>query len=160
MFVYNKKLQYPIKIDRPNPRLASVIISQYGGPDGELGASLRYLSQRYSMPFDELKGLLTDIGTEELGHVEMLQTMIYQLMKDATLEEIKEILYHADDEAFFKLVDWTDKWQFNEAPKSRVDYWLKKMHHIQLNHHHHQVHFQYKNFYCKDRHHHQQQPLF
>ena len=64
MFVYDKKLQYPVKIDKPNPRLASIIISQYGGPDGELGASLRYLSQRYSMPFDELKGLLTDIGTE------------------------------------------------------------------------------------------------
>lgn len=62
MFVYDKKLQYPVKVARPNPRLASVIISQYGGPDGELGASLRYLSQRYSMPFDELKGLLTDIG--------------------------------------------------------------------------------------------------
>ena len=65
MFIYDKKLQYPVKIDKPNPRLASVIISQYGGPDGELGASMRYLSQRYSMPFDELKGLLTDIGTEE-----------------------------------------------------------------------------------------------
>ncbi len=65
MFVYNKKLQYPVKIDKPNPKLASIIISQYGGPDGELGASLRYLSQRYSMPFDELKGLLTDIGIED-----------------------------------------------------------------------------------------------
>lgn len=64
MFIYDKKLQYPVKIDCPNPRLASVIISQYGGPDGEMAASLRYLSQRYSMPFDELKGLLTDIGTE------------------------------------------------------------------------------------------------
>ena len=63
MFVYNKKLQYPVKIDRPNPRLARIILTQYGGPDGELGASLRSLSQRYSMPFDELKGLLTDIGT-------------------------------------------------------------------------------------------------
>ena len=62
MFIYDKKLQYPVKIKNPNPRLASIIISQYGGPDGELGASLRYLSQRYSMPFDELKGLLTDIG--------------------------------------------------------------------------------------------------
>lgn len=67
MFQYDKKLQYPVKIANSNPRLAAVIISQYGGPDGELGASLRYLSQRYSMPFDELKGLLTDIGTEELG---------------------------------------------------------------------------------------------
>lgn len=64
MFVYEKKLQYPVRISRPNPKLASIIISQYGGPDGELGASLRYLSQRYSMPYDELKGLLTDIGTE------------------------------------------------------------------------------------------------
>ena len=63
MFLYDKKLQYPVKIDIPNPKLAAIIISQYGGPDGELGASLRYLSQRYSMPFDELKGLLTDIGT-------------------------------------------------------------------------------------------------
>ena len=62
MFIYDKKLQYPVKIDNPNPRLASIIISQYGGPDGELGASMRYLSQRYSMPFDNLKGLLTDIG--------------------------------------------------------------------------------------------------
>ena len=64
MFVYEKKLQYPVRITNPNPRLASLIISQYGGPDGELGASLRYLSQRYSMPYPELKGLLTDIGTE------------------------------------------------------------------------------------------------
>ena len=64
MFVYEKKLQYPVKVATPNPKLAAVIISQYGGPDGELGASLRYLSQRYSMPYPELKGLLTDIGTE------------------------------------------------------------------------------------------------
>ena len=64
MFSYQKKLQYPVKIDKPNPKLASIIISEYGGPDGELGASLRFLSQRYAMPFDELKGLLTDIGTE------------------------------------------------------------------------------------------------
>lgn len=65
MFIYQKKLQYPINIRRPNPKLASVIISQYGGPDGELGASLRYLSQRYAMPYDEVKAVLTDIGTEE-----------------------------------------------------------------------------------------------
>lgn len=69
MFAYQKKLQYPIKIDKTNPRLASFIISQYGGPDGELSASLRYLSQRYEMPFDDLKGLLTDIGTEEYAHI-------------------------------------------------------------------------------------------
>lgn len=72
MFVYEKKLQYPVKIANVNPRLASIIITQYGGPDGELGASLRYLSQRYSMPFPELKGLLTDIGREasEMFHSE------------------------------------------------------------------------------------------
>ena len=64
MFIYQKKLQYPVKIEKPNPQLARIIISQYGGPDGELSASLRYLSQRFSMPFDDLKGLLTDIGTE------------------------------------------------------------------------------------------------
>ena len=82
MFVYDKKLQYPVKIDKTNPRLASIIISQYGGPDGELGASLRYLSQRYSMPFDELKGLLTDIGTEELGHLEMVGAIVHQLTRN------------------------------------------------------------------------------
>ena len=67
MFQYSKKLQYPVRIRRPNPALAKIILTQYGGPDGELGASLRYLSQRYSMPFDELKGLLTDIGTRRTG---------------------------------------------------------------------------------------------
>ena len=72
MFVYEKKLQYPVRIKNPNPKLAKIIISQYGGPDGELGASMRYLSQRFSMPYSELKGLLTDIGTEELGHLEMV----------------------------------------------------------------------------------------
>ncbi len=89
MFIYNKKLQYPVKIARPNPRLASVIISQYGGPDGELGASLRYLSQRYSMPFDEQKGLLTDIGTEELGHLEMIGAIIHQLTRNLKEKDIE-----------------------------------------------------------------------
>lgn len=69
MFSYEKKLQYPVKITTPNPMLAKLIITQYGGPDGELGASLRYLSQRFSMPYNELKGLLTDVGVEELGHI-------------------------------------------------------------------------------------------
>ena len=90
MFVYEKKLQYPVKIDRPNPRLAALIISQYGGPDGELGASLRYLSQRYSMPFDELKGLLTDIGTEELGHLEMIAAIVHQLTRNLKDNQIKD----------------------------------------------------------------------
>ena len=90
MFIYNKKLQYPVKIAKPNPRLASVIITQYGGPDGELGASLRYLSQRYSMPYDELKGLLTDIGTEELGHLEMVGTIVHQLTRNLKDEQIQD----------------------------------------------------------------------
>ena len=90
MFIYQKKLQYPINIRRPNPKLASVIISQYGGPDGELGASLRYLSQRYSMPYAELKGLLTDIGTEELGHLEMIGAIVHQLTRNLSMEEIEK----------------------------------------------------------------------
>ena len=89
MFVYEKKLQYPVKIKNTNPKLAALIISQYGGPDGELGASLRYLSQRYSMPYPELKGLLTDIGTEELGHLEMIGTIVHQLTRDLTEDQIK-----------------------------------------------------------------------
>lgn len=90
MFVYEKKLQYPVKIKNPNPALAKFIISQYGGPDGELGASMRYLSQRYSMPYPELKGLLTDIGTEELGHLEMVGALVHQLTREMTPEQIKK----------------------------------------------------------------------
>ena len=90
MFVYDKKLQYPVKIANTNPRLAAIIISQYGGPDGELGASLRYLSQRYSMPFDDLKGLLTDIGTEELGHLEMIGAIVHQLSRNLNDSQIKD----------------------------------------------------------------------
>ena len=89
MFVYEKKLQYPVKIKNTNPKLAAIIITQYGGPDGELGASLRYLSQRYSMPYPELKALLTDIGTEELGHLEMIGTIVHQLTRNLTEEQIK-----------------------------------------------------------------------
>ncbi len=95
MFVYEKKLQYPIKIKTPNPRLAKVIMSQYGGPDGELGASLRYLSQRFTMPYNELRGLLTDIGTEELGHLEMVGTLVYQLTRNLTPDQIKDSGYDA-----------------------------------------------------------------
>lgn len=89
MFVYEKKLQYPVKIANTNPKLASIIISQYGGPDGELGASLRYLSQRYSMPYAELKGLLTDIGVEELGHLEMVGSIVHQLTRKLSPEQQK-----------------------------------------------------------------------
>ena len=90
MFIYKKSLQYPVKIDKPNPRLASIILSQYGGPDGELGASLRYLSQRYSMPYAEQKGLLTDIGTEELGHLEMIGALVHQLTRNLKDNQFKD----------------------------------------------------------------------
>ena len=90
MIVYEKKLQDPVRIKNTNPALAKFIISQYGGPDGELGASLRYLSQRYSMPYPELKGLLTDIGTEELGHLEMIGAIVHQLTRDMSPNEIKK----------------------------------------------------------------------
>lgn len=89
MFVYEKKLQYPVRIANPNPALAKFIVSQYGGADGELGASMRYLSQRFSMPYAELKGLLTDIGTEELGHLEMVGAILHQLTREMTPDEIK-----------------------------------------------------------------------
>lgn len=90
MFVYEKKLQFPVKIANPNPKYAQIILSQYGGPDGELGASLRYLSQRYSMPYPELKGLLTDIATEELGHLEMVGAIVHQLTRNLSPEEIRK----------------------------------------------------------------------
>lgn len=90
MWVYEKKLEFPIKIKNPNPAMAKSIITQYGGPDGELGASLRYLSQRYQMPTDMAKGILNDIGTEELAHLEMVGAMVYQLLKDTSIEQIKE----------------------------------------------------------------------
>ena len=90
MWQYLKKLQYPINIKNTNPKLAQIIISQYGGPDGELGASLRYLSQRFSMPYNEVKGLLTDVGIEELAHLEMIGTLVHQLTRNLTPEEIKK----------------------------------------------------------------------
>ncbi len=99
MWSYSKKLQYPIKIERPNPAMAKVIISQFGGPHGELGAATRYLSQRYSMPYGEVKGILTDIGTEELGHMEMVSAIVYQLTRNLTPDEIKKSgfdVYFAD----------------------------------------------------------------
>lgn len=89
MWVYEKRLQYPVKITKTCPKTAKLIISQYGGPDGELSASMRYLSQRYTMPVKEVGGLLTDIGTEELAHMEIICAMVYQLTKNLTMEEIK-----------------------------------------------------------------------
>ena len=95
MWNYEKRLEYPIKIKQTNPTLAAMIISQYGGPDGELGASMRYISQRYSMPYREVSGLLTDIGTEELGHFEMISTMVHQLTRNLTIEQIKGTPFEA-----------------------------------------------------------------
>ncbi|HHU27801.1 TPA: manganese catalase family protein [bacterium] len=90
MWIYDKKLEYPINIKKKDLKMAKFLLSQYGGPNGELAAALRYLTQRYTMPDDYGKALLTDIGTEELGHVEMISTMVYQLVKDATPEELRE----------------------------------------------------------------------
>jgi spore coat protein JC len=89
MWIYEKKLEVPVRVSGPNPRLASYVISQYGGPEGELSASLRYLNQRYSMPTGKAKGVLTDIGTEELAHMEIVATLVYKLMENASVEQIK-----------------------------------------------------------------------
>ena len=90
MWAYEKKLQYPVKIKNPNPKLAQIIISQLGGPDGELAASMRYLNQRYSMPNKKVAGLLTDIGTEELAHLEMVAAILYQLTRNLSEKEIND----------------------------------------------------------------------
>ena len=89
MWIYEKKLQYPVKIKNPNPRLAGIIISQLGGPDGELAASTRYLTQRYTMPWGDAIGMLTDVGTEEISHVELVSAILYQLTRNLTPEQIK-----------------------------------------------------------------------
>lgn len=90
MWNYERRLQYPVNITKSDPEIAKVIISQFGGPDGEMSASMRYLSQRYSMPYREVAGLLTDIGTEELAHMEMICAIVKQLTQDLTPEEIKK----------------------------------------------------------------------
>ena len=89
MWIYDKKLQFPVKIKNPDPKAAQVIISQLGGPDGELAASMRYLNQRYAMPYGEVVGILTDVGTEELAHLEMISAILYQLTRNLTPEQIK-----------------------------------------------------------------------
>lgn len=95
MWNYEKRLQFPIHIKNPNPALAAMIISQYGGPDGESGASMRYLSQRYSMPYREVSGLLTDIATEELSHLEMVSVMVHQLTRNLSVDQIKGTPFEA-----------------------------------------------------------------
>ena len=89
MWIYEKKLEYPVRVSGPNPRLAKIVIEQYGGSDGELGASMRYLSQRYMMPTGMAKGILTDIGTEELAHMELIATLVYKLLKGVTPAQMK-----------------------------------------------------------------------
>ena len=93
MWIYEKKLQYPVKIKNPNAKYAQIIISQLGGPDGELAASTRYLSQRYSMPDNKVVGILTDVGTEELAHLEMIAAIIHQLTRNLTPEQIKNSVF-------------------------------------------------------------------
>lgn len=95
MWIYEKKLQYPVKIKTPNHNLAQIIISQLGGPDGEIGASLRYLNQRYSMPDRQIAGILTDVGTEELAHMEMVAAILYQLTRDIPEDKIKDTPFAA-----------------------------------------------------------------
>lgn len=115
MWLYEKKLEFPVKVCGPNPRLARDIITQYGGPDGELSASLRYLTQRYTMPISQAKGVCTDIGTEELAHMEIVAALVFNLTKDATVEQIKAAGlddYYADhDKALYFVnasgVPWT-----------------------------------------------------
>lgn len=90
MWIYKKQLEYPIKIARANPALAKIIVSQLGGPHGEKGAATRYLAQRFAMPYSEVKAILTDVGTEELAHEEMISTILHQLTKNMTIEQIKK----------------------------------------------------------------------
>lgn len=90
MWMYERRLQYPVRIKTPDARAAKIIISQFGGPDGELAASMRYLSQRYAMPYRNVAGILTDIGTEELAHMEMISAIVHQLTRDLTIEQIQE----------------------------------------------------------------------
>lgn len=90
MFIYEKRLEYPVKITNPNPAIAKIIITQYGGPDGELGASQRYLAQRFSMPYKKVAGLLTDIGTEELAHVEIVCAIVHQLTRNMSIRDVKQ----------------------------------------------------------------------
>lgn len=95
MWNYEKRLEYPVNIKNTDPTMAAMIISQYGGPNGELGASMRYISQRYTMPYREVAGVLTDIGTEELAHLEMVSTMVHQLTRNLTIDQIKGTPFEA-----------------------------------------------------------------
>ena len=95
MWVYEKKLQFPVQIEHPDPSFAKIVITQIGGPDGELSASMRYLNQRYAMPYDRVKAMLTDIGTEELAHLEIVSTIVHQLTRNLSVDEIKKAGFDA-----------------------------------------------------------------
>lgn len=110
MWIYEKKLQYPAKVGKTDVRMAKYLITQYGGPDGELSAALRYLNQRYSMPTAESKAICNDIGTEELAHLEIIATLVHKLVKDAPLEELKRVdlgSHYADHDRALFYVDAT-----------------------------------------------------
>lgn len=108
MWIYEKKLEHPVRVTRPDVKFAKMVITQYGGPDGELSASLRYLNQRYSMPTDKAKALLTDIGTEELAHMEMIAAMVYKLVDGACCEEFKEAGWEGQFVQHDHGLFWTD----------------------------------------------------
>ena len=95
MWVYEKNLQFPVQIEHPDPSFAKIVITQIGGPDGELSASMRYLNQRYAMPYDRVNAMLTDIGTEELAHLEMVSAIVYQLTRNLSVDEIKKAGFDA-----------------------------------------------------------------
>ncbi|MGC5327200.1 manganese catalase family protein [Brevibacillus sp. SYSU BS000544] len=115
MWIYEKKLEIPVRVSKPDLQMAKFLITQYGGPDGELSAALRYLNQRYSMPNERAKALLTDIGTEELGHLEVIATLVHKLVKNATPQQMREAglggMYADHDKALFYVdangVPWT-----------------------------------------------------
>ena len=108
MWIYEKKLEYPVRVQRPDLKFAKLVITQYGGPDGELSASLRYLNQRYSMPTNMAKAVLTDIGTEELAHTEMIAALVYKLTEGATCEDFKEAGWEGQWAQHDNALFWTD----------------------------------------------------
>ena len=108
MWIYEKKLEHPVKVTRPDLKLAKMIITQYGGPDGELSASLRYINQRYSMPFDKAKALLTDIGTEEMAHMEMIAALVYKLVDGASPQDFVEAGWEGQWTQHDHGLFWTD----------------------------------------------------
>jgi len=108
MWIYEKKLEHPVRVSCPDLKFAKLVVTQYGGPDGELSASLRYLNQRYSMPFDKAKALLTDIGTEELAHMEMIAALVFKLVDGACCEDFKAAGWEGQWAQHDRALCWTD----------------------------------------------------